>query len=71
MDKVLLVNAACCRHALNGTEPDFEDGIVRAVVEISRVDYLVSRDQRAFTGSLIPHISPVDALHELRRFPAD
>ena len=64
---ILPVDDTCCRLALNNGEPDFEDGIIRAAAEIAQVDYLISRDARAFAGSRVPHISPADALRELQR----
>ena len=63
---VLPVDDTCCRMALSSTEPDFEDGIIRAAAEIGRVDYLVTRDRGAFIGSAVPKVSPGDLLRELR-----
>ena len=64
---IVPIDNVCCRLALNNGEPDFEDGIIRAAAEIAQVDYLISRDARAFAGSRVPHISPADALRELQR----
>ena len=63
---ILPVDQACCRAALAGTEPDFEDGLIRAAAEAARLDYLISRDTKAFVGSRVPRLSPADALVELR-----
>ncbi|MDR2929459.1 MAG: PIN domain-containing protein [Propionibacteriaceae bacterium] len=62
---VLPVDAECCRLALESTEADVEDGLIRAAAEIAAVDYLVTRDRQAFVGSLVPSISPVGLLSEL------
>ncbi len=62
---ILPVDDECCHRALRGSEPDFEDGLVRAAAEIARADYLVTRDRRAFAGSRVPRISPADLLREL------
>jgi len=61
---ILPVDDACCRVALASTEPDFEDGIIRAAAEIAQVRYLVSRDHHAFAGSWVPRIAPADLLRE-------
>jgi len=63
---VLPVDAECCRQALASTEPDFEDAIIRAAAETARVDFIISRDAKAFVGSRVPRLSPADALAELR-----
>jgi len=42
------------RVALDSNEPDFEDGLVRAVAESHNVAAIVTRDARAFAGSNIP-----------------
>jgi predicted nucleic acid-binding protein len=63
---VLAVDEACCRVAAASTEPDFEDGIIRACAEAAGADYLVSRDASAFRGSAVPRIGPAELLAELR-----
>jgi len=62
---VLPVDESCCRAALASSEPDFEDGLIRAAAEAARVDFIISRDARAFVGSRVPRLSPADALVEL------
>ncbi|MCL2470875.1 MAG: PIN domain-containing protein [Propionibacteriaceae bacterium] len=62
---ILPVDASCCRQALTSTEPDFEDGIIRAAAEMADVDYVVTRDRRAFIGSQVPRITPADLKREL------
>ena len=34
--------------AIDSNEPDFEDGLVRACAELNDVDFIISRDQKAF-----------------------
>lgn len=48
--------------SLNGNEPDFEDGLIRAVAERLGVDAIISRDVDAFKNSPIPRMSPAEAL---------
>jgi len=64
---LLPVDNTCCLRALSCGEPDFEDGIIRVAAEIAGVDYLISRDARAFVGCLVPRLSPADAVRELGR----
>ena len=66
---ILPVDEHCCRWAFACDEPDFEDGIIRAAAEIARVDYIISRDASAFVGSLVPRLSPAEALRELNLRP--
>jgi len=61
---VLSVDQACCRRALANSEPDFEDGIIRAVAEQAQASYLISRDRRAFAGSRVARITPAQAVRE-------
>lgn len=49
--------ADVCRRALASDEPDFEDGIIRALAEAWGASYIISRDERAFTSSPIPRVS--------------
>lgn len=42
------------RKAYHSDEPDFEDGLIRAVAEENQVDVIVTRDAAAFHGSTIP-----------------
>lgn len=51
------VNAALCRAAAFSDEPDFEDGIIRACAELEGVDFIISRDEAAFTKSPIKRLS--------------
>ena len=47
------VDVGICEEALVSDEPDFEDGIVRALAEHDRADYIVTRDAAAFSSCLI------------------
>jgi len=62
---ILPIDDACCHAALAGTEPDVEDGLIRAAAEAAGADFLISRDAAAFAGSRVPRISPTVALAEL------
>ncbi len=46
------------RKALLSPEPDFEDGIVRAIAEDEGCDYILTRDAKGFDGSKAPKIEP-------------
>jgi len=59
---ILPVDFDCCKRAGASTEPDFEDGIIRAAAEIAQADYLITRDTSAFEGSRVPQISPATAI---------
>ncbi|MDR1264002.1 MAG: PIN domain-containing protein [Propionibacteriaceae bacterium] len=62
---VLAVDAAVCRAALAGGEPDFEDGVVRACAEAAGAHWLVTRDRAAFARSTVPAVSPDELLARL------
>lgn len=42
------VGAEECELSLHAGEPDFEDGLVRAAAELNNVDFILTRDARAF-----------------------
>lgn len=42
------VGAEECEFALHEGEPNFEDGLVRACAELNDVDFILTRDARAF-----------------------
>lgn len=46
--------------ALSVSIPDFEDAVVAAVALRNKADYIITRNQRDFTGSIIPEITPHD-----------
>lgn len=51
-------SSAACRAALGSDEPDFEDGLVRALAESLSVDAIVTRDLVAYGGSKVPSMTP-------------
>ncbi len=48
---VASVDRPTCDIAINSDEPDFEDGIIRATAELEHVDFILTRDTKAFTKS--------------------
>lgn len=50
------------RKAYHSDEPDFEDGLIRAVAEDNKVDVIVTRDAAAFRGSTIPAMDAIRCL---------
>lgn len=62
---VFPVDSLLCRAALESTEPDFEDGLIRVCAEWWDADYIVSRDRKAFMDSRIPRIEAPDLLRVL------
>lgn len=51
------VDGALCRLAALSDEPDFEDGIIRACAEDLSVDFIISRNEKAFARSPIRRLS--------------
>lgn len=60
--EVVSVDAALCRIAALSNEPDFEDGVVRACAESVPVDFVISRDEKAFARSPIKRFSAQEYL---------
>lgn len=60
--EVVAVDSTVCRVAALSNEPDFEDGIVRACAESVPVDFIISRDEKAFAKSPIKRLSAQDYL---------
>lgn len=56
------IDATACRTAATSDEPDFEDGLVRACAEKIPVDFIISRDERAFARSSVKRLSAQDYL---------
>lgn len=54
------IDAGICHLAINSNEPDFEDGIIRSCAESASVDFIVSRDETAFSKSPIKRLSSQD-----------
>ena len=49
--EVLPVGAAECHDSAYSDEPDFEDGLIRAVAERNGADFIITRDSGAFARS--------------------
>lgn len=60
--EVVAPDADACRMALASDEPDYEDGVVRALAERCHADYIISRDEHAFVGSVVPRVSAAEFL---------
>ena len=54
---VLPVDAGICTCAIENDEPDFEDGIIRAIAENEKVDFVITRDESAFATSRVKAVS--------------
>ena len=48
--------------AIDSNEPDFEDGLVRAFAELNDIDFIVSRDEKAFRKAVIRKVSAAEYL---------
>lgn len=60
--EVVPVDEPLCRVALLSDEPDFEDGVIRTCAESVPVDFIISRDERAFARSSIRRLSAQEYL---------
>lgn len=47
------IDESICRAAIHSDEPDFEDGIMRAIAEQNCADFIVTRDGEAYRDSRI------------------
>lgn len=56
------VDGTLCRLAALSDEPDFEDGIIRACAEDLSVDFIISRDEKAFARSPIRRLSAQECI---------
>lgn len=56
------VSAEECDMSLRSNEPDFEDGLVRAVAELEGADFIVTRDTGAFSKSKVRSVSASEYL---------
>jgi len=50
--------------ALSLNMPNFEDAMVAAIAKREKADYIVTRNEEAFTGSPVPAISPSQLLDQ-------
>jgi predicted nucleic acid-binding protein len=60
--ELLPVDSKTTYEGFHSTEPDFEDGIIRACAELNHIDFLVTRDERAFKGIKTQKVTPVQML---------
>ena len=51
-----------CELSLHGNEPDFEDGLIRACAELNDVDFILTRDARAFARSKVRAVTCAEYL---------
>ena len=58
--RVVSVDEAICRTAVESNEPDFEDGLIRACAEREKVDFIISRNEGAYARSPIKRLSAQD-----------
>lgn len=56
------VGAEECEFALHEGEPNFEDGLVRACAELNDVDFILTRDARAFKCSSVRAVTCAEYL---------
>lgn len=59
------ISAEECISALISNEPDFEDGLIRACAELNDVEFIISRDSKAFAGSPVRCVTPREYLTEV------
>ena len=59
---ILPLEAKACIGAIRSSEPDFEDGLVRAAAELSDVDFILTRDAAAFRTSTIRSVTCAEYL---------
>ena len=48
--------------ALDSNEPNFEDGLIRACAELNDVDFIISRDAKAFCKATTRRATPAEYL---------
>ena len=60
--EVLAVDSRVVYEGFHGVEPDFEDGIIAACVDLNHMDYLVTRDAKAFKKCHAKTVSPAELL---------
>ena len=58
-----------CDRSLHSDEPDFEDGLIRACAELNGVDYILTRDTRAFCRSPVKALSCAEYLELVGEMP--
>lgn len=48
---VCAVDMPACKRAVDSDEPDFEDGIIRAIAEVEGADFIITRDTAAYMAA--------------------
>ena len=59
---ILPLGAEECSVSLDSSEPDFEDGLVRASAELNGIDFILTRDAAAYKKSKIRSLTCADYL---------
>lgn len=63
---IVAVDAAAVQQAINGPFPDSKDGIQHyTATPVAAIEALVTRNAVDFTNSLVPALTPPQALHQL------
>lgn len=64
MDLVAIapVDSEVCDEAIRSSEPDFEDGLVRACAELNGADFIVTRNKAAYTNCRIRSVTAAEYL---------
>ena len=60
--EVLAVDSRVVYEGFHGEEPDFEDGIIGTCVDLNKMDFLVTRDAKAFKRIKTRTVSPTELL---------
>jgi len=56
--ELLPVDNRTCYEGFNSAEADFKDGIIRSCAELNHMDYLITRDTKAFKDCSVKVLSP-------------
>ena len=51
-----------CSLAANSNEPDFEDGLMRAIAELNNIDFIITRDAKAYAKSKVRSVDASEYL---------
>lgn len=62
------LDVEACVVALESNEPDYEDGCIRAIAERAGVDFIITRDKKAFARS---YVKAYTAREYLELFPSE
>ena len=60
--EIAVLDEQLLRKALYSSEPDFEDGVIRACAEAWKADFIITRDVKAFDRGLVSAVSAADYL---------